>query len=107
MACTGWHVIDPSPVAFAAQSSGRVRVTLTDSTQVTWNRTVMIDRRIGSAPNAAPGVLLTDVRRLEVRRVSWTKTALMVGLIAGITAAAAKGFKDAMNFEMGWSWNWN
>ena len=101
MACTSWKVVDPSPLAFVAQPPQRVRVTLADSTRIVWNNTVMVDRRIGPAPDAAPGVQLTDVRRLEERRFSWVKTTLLVGLMVG-AAVAAKGFGDAMSWGGGY-----
>ena len=96
MACTSWHVVDPAPLQLAApQAAQSFRVTLADSSEVVWDNSVVADGRIGTAPDAAPGVQLTNVRRLEVRRFSWSKTTLLVGLIAGVAAGLA-AFGEAM-----------
>lgn len=108
IACTSWHVVDPSPAAFTGQGPQRARVTLADSSRVTWNSTVMVDSRIGPAPNAAPGVPLSDVRQVEVRRISPVKTTLLIGLVSGMVVGlvlAGKAFHDAMSSigEIGWN----
>ena len=99
MACTSWHVVDPAPLPLATppapQPAQSIRVTLADSTQLVWDNPVIVDGRIGTAPDVAPGVELTDVRRLEMRRFSWSKTTLLVGLIAGVAAGLA-AFGEAM-----------
>jgi hypothetical protein len=110
MACSGWKVVDPAPVAFAVpQPAQRARVTLTDGTRTMFNGPVIVGGRIGAAPSAVFGVPLTDVRQVEVRRFSWGKTTVLVGLITGVMAGLA-AFGSAMHSSGygggggGWSW---
>ena len=111
MACSSWKVVDPAPVAFAvSQPAQRARVTLTDGTRTMFNGPVIVGGRIGTAPDATFGVQLTDVRQVEVRRFSWGKTTVLVGLIAAMAAGLA-AFGDAMNQGSyggggGWGWGW-
>jgi len=110
MACSSWKVVDPAPVAFAVpQPAQRARVTLTDGTRTMFNGPVIVGGRIGAAPSAVFGVQLTDVRQVEVRRFSWGKTTVLVGLIAAMVAGLA-AFGDAMNQGSygggGWGGSW-
>jgi hypothetical protein len=108
MACSSWKVMDPAPVAFLVPQPGqRARVTLTDGTRTMFNGPVIVGGRIGAAPSAVFGVPLTDVRRVEVRRFSWGKTTVLVGVITGVMAVLA-AFGAAMHQGSygggGWGW---
>ena len=86
-ACHSWRPTTVSPQGWTPEEQpSSVRATLTNGETVTIeNPTVRNDSIVG-VTDASVGVASRDVRSLEVRRFSVTKT---VGLVLGISAVLA------------------
>lgn len=94
-ACSSWRVVTPTPTEyFQNQRPGEVRVTRTNSSQVTLRAPALLgDTLVGTAGGGLVqgdtarhiSVPLRDVRTLEIRKVSVTRT---LGLFLGVALVA-------------------
>jgi hypothetical protein len=90
--CHSWQTQDVAPAGYIqSQHPGKIRLTLQDATQLTLKSpAVMGDSIVGAVggDSALQAVAASDVRSLEVRRVSAGKSiALGLGIAAGVFLA--------------------
>ena len=95
--CTSWQTEQVAPASYiGSQHPAKVRLPPPDSSQLTLQSPgVMGDTIVGAVggDSALHGVAASDVRSLEVRRVSVGKSiALGLGIAAGAFAALVGGF---------------